>query len=121
MNKIMYFSFLAAFLFIGFQATFALNVPGCITNYQPASHDCRWKSGLDLDADLTILGARIQSYGIQWFSGRWSHYVKGNEDIDWVKTEEETCNGAQSLAGQERRVWSYFFDHPHYYVICPVS
>ncbi|OXA40939.1 trypsin-1 [Folsomia candida] len=94
-------------------------ISGCRTIYRPPSRDCRWGTGLDLDTDLTVLGAKIHSYGILWFSRRWSSlYIKGKGDIDWHMTDQSSCNGVQNGLDKPRRLWSYFEDHSHYYKIC---
>jgi len=47
----------------------------------------------------------IVMYRIQWFSGGWSPwYVPGLNDVDWK------LNGS-------RRVWCYFEDHNHEYIV----
>jgi len=52
----------------------------------------------------------IKKYRIRWFDGSWSPwYTPGQDDVDW-KTNGD---------GSTRRVWSYFDDHYHKYVVCP--
>lgn len=79
-----------------------------VTEY--ASYDIRWGRGLSLDVDRAIKGGRIVAYKIQWFSGGWSSwYVPGVNDID-----SKYNSGPNTL----RRMWGYFYDHNHSYVIC---
>eukprot|EP00117_Sycon_ciliatum_P045086 scpid84834/ scgid32447/ len=81
--------------------------------------DCRWVAGLDTNADYIIEGGDIVAYQIQWFSGAWSGwFVTGVNDIDWkYNTVQRSC-AVPYLANHMRRVWSYFFDHTHKYIIC---
>ena len=75
-----------------------------------ASHDIRWGRGLSLDVDRAIKGGRIVAYKIQWSSGGWSGwYVPGVNDIDYKYNLGSNT---------QRRMWSYFYDHSHSYVIC---
>jgi len=60
--------------------------------------------GLDTSAHPEIL-----QYRIQWFNGNWSPwYTPGVDDIDWKTNLDDT----------QRRVWSYFADHSHEYIVC---
>lgn len=82
----------------------------CTEVTESASYESRWGRGLSLDVDRAIKGGRIVAYKIQWFSGGWSSwFVPGVNDID-VKFNI----GPNTL----RRMWSYFYDHTHSYVIC---
>lgn len=77
---------------------------------ESASSEARWVHGLSRDVDQAIKGGRIVAYKIQWFNGNWSGwFVPGINDID-VKFNL----GPSTL----RRMWSYFYDHNHSYVIC---
>ncbi len=73
--------------------------------YQPL-----WKAGLSQSIDNELLGGEIAAYQIRWFSGGWSGwYVPGVNDIDWkINPSDNTL----------RRVWSYFYDHEHRYILC---
>ncbi|CAF2105780.1 unnamed protein product [Rotaria magnacalcarata] len=80
---------------------------------QPASRDIRWPhSGIDSNIDWAIKCGDIIAYKIQWFSGGWSGwYVPGVNDMD---TKVNNGNGL-------RRMWSYFYDHTHSYIICKTN
>lgn len=81
----------------------------CKAVRQQATRNPRWKQNLSLTVPQEILGASIPVYQIQWFNGKWSKlYTTGDGDIDWKD------NGP----GKQRRVWSYFFDHNHRFVVC---
>ncbi|KAL3868669.1 hypothetical protein ACJMK2_041447 [Sinanodonta woodiana] len=81
--------------------------------------DCRWVAGLNINVDQVILKGRIVAYKIQWFSGGWSGwYVPGINDIDGkYNTVAMTCPVPYN-ANAMRRMWSYFYDHTHAYIIC---
>lgn len=82
----------------------------CTEVTESASYDERWVHGLSRDADRAIKGGRIVAYKLQWFGGSWSGwYVPGINDID-----AKFNPGPNTL----RRMWSYFYDHNHTYVIC---
>ena len=69
-----------------------------------------WWKGLSTQIDQQILGGDVVAYKIQWFSGGWSDwYVTGVNDLDW-KYNPST--------NDMRRVWAYFTDHVHTYIIC---
>ena len=70
----------------------------------------RWVQGLNTEMDNKILQGDVVAYKIQWFNGSWSGwYVTGVNDIDW-KYNRST--------NDMRRMWSYFSDHNHQYIIC---
>lgn len=76
----------------------------------PATRDRRWVKGLNTEMDNKILQGDVVAYKIQWFNGSWSGwYVTGVNDIDW-KFNRRT--------NDMRRMWSYFNDHNHQYIIC---
>jgi hypothetical protein len=51
----------------------------------------------------------ILQYRIKWFDGSWSPwYVPGVNDRDWEDNPDGTA----------RRIWSYFDDHTHEYILC---
>lgn len=73
-----------------------------------AAQDERWKFGLSLNVDQTVLRGKIVAYKIQYPAGQWSGwFVPGVNDID------TKLNGCAM-----RRQWSYFYDHTHSYIIC---
>lgn len=75
-----------------------------------ASGESRWARGLSLDADRAIKGGHIAAYRIQWSSGGWSGwFIPGVNDIDYKFNA-----GLNTL----RRMWSYFYDHNHSYILC---
>lgn len=81
----------------------------CTEVTESASYDARWVS-LSRQVDQSIKGGRIVAYKLQWFSGSWSGwYVPGVNDMD---------NKFNVGPGTLRRMWSYFYDHTHSYVIC---
>lgn len=76
---------------------------------QPVGSAPGWALGLNTELDTINLGGKIIAYKIQWFNGAWTDwYIPGKNDIDWK------ANGDSTL----RRVWSYFTDHCHLYIIC---
>jgi hypothetical protein len=80
-----------------------------VDNEGPTS-DVRWGNGLSRNVDQAVKGGQIVAYKLQWFSGGWSGwYIPGVNDID-VKYNV----GPNTL----RRMWSYFEDHTHSYIIC---
>ena len=77
---------------------------------QPVSSALGWAKGLNTEIDQNILKGNVIAYKIQWSSGNWSNwYVTGINDLD-VKFNTNT--------GDMRRMWSYFTDHKHLYIIC---
>ncbi|KAL3853363.1 hypothetical protein ACJMK2_016911 [Sinanodonta woodiana] len=86
---------------------------------EPATYDCRWASGLNINVDEVILKGRIVAYKIKWFGGYWSGwFVTGINDIDIkYNTAERRCS-IPCKANTMRRMWSYFYDHIHSYIFC---
>ena len=76
----------------------------------PATYDDRWKQGLDTNVDQIVEGGEIAAYQLQWFNGSWSGwFVPGVNDIDIkYNTRDSTM----------RRMWAYFYDHTHKYILC---
>ncbi|CAF1034051.1 unnamed protein product [Didymodactylos carnosus] len=76
----------------------------------PPSGEDRWAlAGLDLNVDWVLKCGNIVAYKLQWFSGGWSDwYVPGVNDMD------DKVNDGNVL----RRMWSYFDDHTHTFIIC---
>ena len=92
--------------------------PNCREVHRSRMHDCCWHAGLSTNVDQTILSSEIVAYKIQWFNGHWSGwYVPGVNDIDTkYNTRARTCS-VPPRAHSLRRVWSYFYDHTHMYII----
>ena len=91
----------------------------CTEETRAPTKDCRWPAGLNTNVDQIVHGGEIIAYQIQWFNGAWSGwYVTGVNDIDSkFNPYGRNCSityGANSM----RRVWSYFYDHHHKYIIC---
>ncbi|CAF0926515.1 unnamed protein product [Didymodactylos carnosus] len=76
----------------------------------PPSGEDRWAlAGLDLNVDWVLKCGNIVAYKLQWFSGGWSDwYVPGVNDMDDKVNDENVL----------RRMWSYFDDHNHTFIIC---
>ena len=69
-----------------------------------------WYLGLSTNHDMRVLGGTVIAYQIQWSNGAWSGwYAKGVNDIDY-KFNPDTNTA--------RRMWAYFTDHPHRYIVC---
>ena len=80
----------------------------CVEITAGANGVAAWKAGLSLTVDVQQLSGKIAAYQIQWFNGKWSGwYIPGVNDID---TKLNGCG--------MRRMWSYFFDHTHKYIVC---
>ena len=93
--------------------------PNCREVHRSRTRDCRWKAGLSTNVDQTILRGEIVAYKIQWFNGRWSGwYVPGVNDIDRKYNIGAQICSVPLRARSLRRVWSYFYDHTHMYIIC---
>ena len=77
---------------------------------KPPHLNSQWKAGLGFFVDQALLKGKIIAYKIRWFNGSWSGwFVPGINDIDH---KFNTVNKTM------RRMWSYFFDHSHLYIIC---
>ncbi|GEM_PF-7007500 len=82
----------------------------CELKQSRAARDRRWTKGLNTEMDNKILQGDVVAYKIQWFNGSWSGwYVTGVNDIDWKYN---------TIENDMRRMWSYFNDHNHQYIIC---
>ena len=82
----------------------------CEESIAPPQRDSRWHQDLSLQTDQLILDGDIVAYQIRWFNGNWSKwYVPGVNDID----HKYNLNN-----NTMRRMWSYFYDHEHKYIIC---
>ena len=82
----------------------------CLEIISPPQRDPKWYQGLSLQIDQEILGGKVIVYQIRWFNGNWSTwFVSGVNDID------HKYNPANNTM---RRMWSYFDDHEHRYILC---
>jgi hypothetical protein len=69
-----------------------------------------WYQGLNTELDNKNLKGDVVAYQIKWSNNVWSSwYVTGVNDID---IKYNLTNKTM------RRMWSYFTDHPHLYIIC---
>jgi hypothetical protein len=69
--------------------------------------------------DQIVEGGRIAAYKIQWFNGRWSGwYVPGVNDMDTKFNIYPRKCSLSYRAKSMRRIWSYFYDHTHKFIIC---
>ncbi|XP_041346997.1 uncharacterized protein LOC121366732 [Gigantopelta aegis] len=86
---------------------------------EDATRDCRWPAGLYPFVDQLVKGGRIIAYKIRWFNGSWSGwYVPGVNDIDGKFNPSSRSCSLPYLRNSMRRMWSYFYDHTHKYIIC---
>ena len=82
----------------------------CLEIVSLAQRDSRWYQGLSLQIDQEILGGKVIAYQIRWFNGHWSTwFVPGVNDID---------HKYNPVNNTMRRMWSYFDDHEHRYILC---
>ncbi|HEY9800211.1 MAG TPA: hypothetical protein V6D25_07620 [Leptolyngbyaceae cyanobacterium] len=68
-----------------------------------------WYLGLNTEIDQKILKGDVIAYKIRWSSGWSGWYVTGVNDLD-----AKFNTGNKTM----RRIWSYFTDHQHLYIIC---
>lgn len=68
-----------------------------------------WDRGLNTNVDQRITGGDVVAYQIEWSSGWSGWYVTGVNDID-----HKYNTGTRDM----RRVWSYFADHNHRFILC---
>ena len=82
----------------------------CVESTASPQQDSRWYQNLSLQTDQLILNGEIAAYQIRWFNGKWSRwFVPGVNDIDHKYNLD---------SNRMRRMWSYFYDHEHKYIIC---
>eukprot|EP01040_Poterioochromonas_malhamensis_P012551 gene12551-13739_t len=82
----------------------------CVYESHDPTYISTWYAGLDSNIDTQLAGGKIAAYRILWSGGFWSTwFVPGVNDLDW-KFNTDTMF--------PRRVWSYFYDHTHEYIIC---
>lgn len=94
----------------------------CKETVETAPHsNTLWHQGLSLQADNRILGGDIVAYKIRWFNGNWSGwFVPGINDID-IKYNHQSWVKGRASHNTMRRMWSYFYDHEHRYIICKAA
>ncbi|KAH3710223.1 hypothetical protein DPMN_069694 [Dreissena polymorpha] len=70
-------------------------------------------------ADQIIEKGRIIAYRIQWFNGSWSTWFGPDlNDLD-IKFNINSATCAAPIKDRSmRRMWSYFYDHIHEFIIC---
>lgn len=92
----------------------------CIDVIRRSTYLCPWKLGLYDNMDYVMLKGKIAAYKIQWFSGHWSGwYVPGVNDLDHkFNIVPIRCGNYPRKGNTLRRMWSYFFDHNHRYILC---
>lgn len=91
----------------------------CTERVANATKQCGWKASLDTRVDNIILSGKIITYQIMWQNGTWTDwYVPGINDIDWLFNENDEDCDIPIVANSMRRVWSYFYDHTHRYILC---
>ena len=91
----------------------------CDTYEAEKTSDCRWRANMDGRLDEIIYGGRIIAYWIQWFNGSWSDvYVPGQNDLDYKFNMYDYGCAIPYRAKSLRRIWNYFFDHTHLYIMC---
>lgn len=96
--------------------------PKCkeVTRRAVFRRECGWETGLYRNLDHYYLNGRIIAYKIQWFNGSWSGwYVPGVNDIDGkVNVYRHSCRHFPWKLNSVRKIWSYFYDHTHKYILC---
>ena len=91
----------------------------CTEVERSARGDCRWVAGLNALADQVIESGRIIGYQIRWSNGNWSHwYIPGVNDLDHKYNPSPKTCAFSYRANTMRRMWSYFTDHTHKFIIC---
>ncbi|WP_194071301.1 hypothetical protein [Synechocystis sp. LEGE 06083] len=75
----------------------------------PVGPGSGWAKGLNTEIDQNILKGNVVAYKIQWSSGWSGWFVTGVNDLD-IKFNTDS--------GNMRRMWSYFTDHRHLYIVC---
>ena len=98
---------------------YRVDFAGCTEVTKSRTRDCRWHANYNRRADEIILRGTIIAYKIKWFSGPWSGwYVPGHNDIDVKFNRRAKRCSIPIYVNSLRRMWSYFYDHTHKYIIC---
>lgn len=94
--------------------------PWCREVIRPRTLKCEWKIGLYRNIDNLMLKGTIAAYQIRWFSGGWSGwFVPGFNDLDGkFNPYRVSCGNFPKKSNTMRRMWSYFYDHTHKYILC---
>lgn len=94
--------------------------PRCREVVRARTAKCEWKMGLYHNIDNRMLNGTIAAYKIQWFNGAWSGwYVPGVNDLDGkFNINPVSCGSFPQKSNTMRKMWSYFFDHTHKYILC---
>lgn len=94
--------------------------PWCREVIRPRTLKCEWKIGLYRNIDNLMLKGTIAAYQIRWFSGGWSGwFVPGFNDLDGkFNPYRVSCGSFPKKSNTMRRMWSYFYDHTHKYILC---
>ena len=93
--------------------------PVCKEVARVPTSDCRWVAGLDTNVDYEIEGGDIVAYKIRWSSGIWSEWLAtGVNDIDERFNPATLYCRIPLRANSMRRVWAYFYDHNHKFIVC---
>ena len=91
----------------------------CVEVTQAPTYDCRWAAGLNVNADEVILHGDVVAYKILWSNGDWTNwFVTGLNDIDIKFNPYGRSCAIAYKANSMRRMWSYFYDHTHTYILC---
>lgn len=94
--------------------------PRCFEVISRGNGRCEWRIGLYRDIDYRLLNGRIIAYKILWSGSRWSEwYVPGINDFDRRNSVfPNRCGRFYRRFNAVRRMWSYFYDYTHRYIIC---
>lgn len=69
--------------------------------------------------DKIVDGGLIIAYKIEWYNGNWSEwYIPRVNDIDHKFNPTTKQCEIPYRSNTMRRMWSYFADHAHKYIIC---
>lgn len=117
------FAFVSLSLVVGYNDLVIHNIttqPKCREVIRPRTLKCEWKVGLYRNIDYLMLKGTIAAYQIRWFSGAWSGwFVPGFNDLDGkFNPYRVSCGSFPTKSNTMRRMWSYFYDHTHKYILC---
>ncbi|ESO09610.1 hypothetical protein HELRODRAFT_168622 [Helobdella robusta] len=92
-----------------------------VTHELPVPSQCQWgANGLYRHTDFQLLKGRIIAYKLQWFNQKWSSwFVPEYNDLDCKRNMlGQSCAGKPVCPDSLRKMWAYFCDHNHTYIIC---